>query len=71
MIHIGKLQKNDCDRFEFEGVVLTSGSVVEIKIGGQWMKGSVEHWLGAYHWFSRPEGVPVRLRNGIEARIKV
>lgn len=69
MNHQGKLTKNDCDRYEFDEIVLTSGCIVELRIGGHWILGSVEHWQDAYHWFSKPEGVAIKLRNGIEARL--
>ncbi len=73
---LGELRKNDCDRFEFCDVVLTSGSVVELRIGGHWILGSVEcvhqsepPFLGVYYWFSSKDKVPVQLRAGLMARV--
>ena len=66
----GKLQRNESGRFEVEEFALTSGHLVEIKIAGQWCFGIIEYWRDDYHWFSRPEGIPVILHNGVRARIK-
>ena len=71
----GELRKNDCDRYQFQEVVLTSGSVVELRIGGHWIIGRVEclhqsepPFLGIYYWFSTKDKVPVQLRAGLMAR---
>ncbi len=66
---VGKLKKNSIDRFELVDHEFTSGDVMELLIGGHWIKGHVEYWNASYHWFSRAEGVPVFLRNGLTVRI--
>lgn len=63
------LQKNDCGRWEFGSVELTSGSVVEIRIDGQWLCGVIEYWQDNYYWFSRQDGVTIILHSGIHARL--
>lgn len=63
------LQKNDCGRWEVGIHELTSGSLVEIRIDGQWICGVIEYWQDAYYWFSRRDGVPVVLHSGIYARL--
>ncbi len=72
----GELKKNDCDRYEFRDIVLTSGSVVEIRVGGHWILGRVEcvhqsepPFFGTYFWFSSKDKVPVQLRVGLKARL--
>lgn len=63
------LQKNDCGRWEVGFTELTSGSIVEIQIDGQWICGVIEYWHDNYYWFSRQDGVPVVLHSGIQARL--
>ena len=72
----GELKKNDCDRYEFRDIVLTSGSVVELRIGGHWIIGRVEclhqaepPFFGTYYWFSSKDKVPVKLCAGLKARL--
>ena len=65
----GELNLNDCGRWEFEYVELTSGSLVEICINGIWLLGVIESLDGKYYWFSRKESIPVILRRGIRARL--
>ncbi|MGE3680980.1 MAG: DUF5348 domain-containing protein [Bdellovibrionales bacterium] len=72
----GELKKNYCDRYQFRDVVLTSGSVVELRIGGHWIPGCVEcvhqsepPFLASYYWFSSKDKVPVQLRAGLLARL--
>lgn len=65
----GKLQKNENGRWEFSGIELTSGNVVEICIDDHWTCGVIEHWNGNYYWFSRKGGVPIVLHSGIVARL--
>lgn len=66
---IGKLERNECGRWEFSEIELTSGSVVEICIDGQWICGAIEYWQDDYYWFSRRSGVTVMLHSGIRARL--
>lgn len=66
---VGKLKKNSNERFELVDREFTSGSPMELLIGGHWIKGDVEFWNDSYHWFSRAEGVAVLLRNGLTVRI--
>lgn len=63
------LQKNDCGRWDVGTHELTSGSLVEIRIDGQWICGVIEYWQDAYYWFSRYDGIPVILHSGIYARL--
>ena len=63
------LRKNDCERWEFGSVELTSGSIVEIQIDGQWICGVIEYWHDNYYWFSRRNGIQVVLHAGILARL--
>lgn len=65
----GKLSRNECYRWEFDGIELTSGSVVEIEIDGHWLQGVIEYWSDDYYWFSKREGIPVILHSGISARL--
>ena len=65
----GKLQKNKIERWEFSGVELTSGSLVELCIEGQWICGVIEYWQDGYYWFSRRDGITVILHFGIKARL--
>ncbi len=67
----GKLFRNECGRWEFADVELTSGSIVEIEIDGHWLRGVIEHWTDDYYWFSQRDGTPVILHSGIHARIPV
>lgn len=64
----GTLYRNECDRWEFSGNQLTSGSLVEICIDGNWILGVVEFWHDDYYWFRRLDGITVILRSGIKAR---
>lgn len=66
----GRLVMNDCGRWEFDAIELTSGSLVEICIDGTWLLGAIESTNGKYYWFSRRDGIPVILRVGIRARIQ-
>ncbi|NJL24736.1 MAG: DUF5348 domain-containing protein [Calothrix sp. SM1_5_4] len=66
---VSTLQKNDCGRWEVGIHELTSGSLVEIRIDGQWICGVIEYWQDAYYWFSRYDGIPVILHSGIYARL--
>jgi hypothetical protein len=65
----GTLRRNECDRWEFADIELTSGSLVEINIDGSWIVGVIEYWTDSYYWFSRQDGIPVILQTGINARI--
>lgn len=69
MIREGGLVMNDCGRWEFDEIELTSGSLVEICIDGTWLLGVIESSNGKYYWFSRRDSIPVILRVGIKARI--
>jgi hypothetical protein len=66
----GGLVMNDCGRWEFDEIELTSGSLVEIRIDGTWLLGVIEATNGKYYWFSRHDSIPVILRTGIRARIQ-
>jgi hypothetical protein len=66
---VGKLKKNSNGRYELVDFEFTSGSRMELLIGGNWIKGYIEVWNDSYHWFSKPEGVPVLLQNGLTVRI--
>lgn len=72
----GDLKKNECGRYEFRDITLTSGSVVELCIGGHRILGRVEcvhqpepPFRGTYFLFSLKEKVPVQLRGGLKARL--
>lgn len=65
----GNLQRNEIGRWEFAGIELTSGNIVEICIEGHWICGVIECWSNNYYWFSRREGIPVVLHSGIRARL--
>lgn len=39
----GALSKNEIGRWEFGGLELTSGSVVEVLLAGQWVRGRIEY----------------------------
>jgi hypothetical protein len=69
MRHQGGLSLNDCGRWEFNNIELTSGSRVEICIDGVWLVGVIESSNGKYYWFSIRDSIPVILRAGIQARI--
>ncbi|MBI3556054.1 MAG: DUF5348 domain-containing protein [Deltaproteobacteria bacterium] len=45
-----KLERNEIRRFEVDGVELTSGSCLEVLLGGVWVPGRVEymHPMGDY-----------------------
>jgi hypothetical protein len=66
----GELVMNDCGRWEFDEIELTSGSLVEICIDRIWLLGAIESTNGNYFWFSRMDSIPVILRAGIKARIQ-
>lgn len=65
----GRLFRNVNDRWEFDGLELTSGSLVEIEIDGNWILGVIEYWMDAYYWFSKRDGIPVILSSNVNARI--
>ena len=65
----GKLYRNECERWEFDGYELTSGSLVEIEIDGHWLLGVIEHWSDGYYWFSKRDSIPVILHSGVSARV--
>ncbi len=69
MTQDGMLKRNDCGRWEFNDIELTSGRVVEIQIDDHWICGVIEHWHDSYYWFSRRNGIPVVLHSGIKARL--
>jgi hypothetical protein len=65
----GKLLRDECGRWCIEAeCVLTSGSVVQIRINDCWLQGRIEFWRGDYHWFSTRESVCVLLRPGMVVR---
>lgn len=64
----GSLYKNECERWEFSGIELTSGNFVEICIDGNWILGVIEYWHDGYYWFSRRDGISAILHSGIKAR---
>lgn len=68
-MNASSLFMNNCGRWEFGDVELTSGSRVEICIDGIWLLGVIESSDGKYYWFSRRESHPVILRTGIQARL--
>lgn len=65
------LRKNEIGRFEVEDFELTSGSAVELKLGGQWIAGRMEffHDLNEYVFITRNEGSRLQLNSSILARI--
>jgi hypothetical protein len=65
----GKVLRNECERWEFNGIELTSGCLVEIEIDGHWLLGVIEYWIDGYYWFSRRDGIPVILHSGVNARL--
>ena len=69
MYREGNLRLNSCGRWEFDDFELTSGSLVEICIDGNWLLGVIESCDGKYYWFSRRDSIPVILRKGIKARL--
>lgn len=66
---VGSLERNECGRWEFLEIELTSGSTVEICIDGYWIVGVIEYWQDDYYWFSCEYGIPVMLQSSIEARL--
>ena len=71
MILENVLVRNHRGRFEVCEHELKSGSSLDIQINGEWLEGFVEHWGDGYFWFSKLESIPVILRNGIKARLKL
>lgn len=75
IIHEGVLSLNKNDRFEFDGVELTSGMGVEILVqdypddAPEWVASSIEADLGSYYLVARPKldlkGKRARIRKSI------
>jgi Domain of unknown function (DUF5348) len=65
---LGGIQKTVAGRYRLNDLNLSSGDCVELLVGGHWAKGTVEFWNGEYHWFSRSEGIPVVLQEGMVMR---
>lgn len=67
---IGKLRKNEIGRWEIRDHEFSSGSCLEIKLGGRWINGVIEHNGEDYYFYTQAEGIPIKLYNNMDARIK-
>ena len=67
----GQLRKNITGRWQLNECELTSGSCLEIKMGGKWISGCIEYLRcdADYFFYTDNEGHPIRLYNNILARI--
>lgn len=66
----GILFVNTNGRFEFSNYELTSGSVCEILINGEWVNGRIEHvFQHGYAFYAGPNETYVKLIPGMRARV--
>lgn len=69
----GILRKNTIDRFEVfdqknnRDFEITSGCVIEVNIGGQWIKTRIESTMGGY--YAVQQGV--QLLPGLKVRVRI
>ena len=59
---------NENRRYELDGVELSSGSALEIKLGGQWLTGRIEH-SSKNGYFLLLDGVVILLGNACHLRL--
>lgn len=63
------LHMNECRRWQFGSTELSCGSVVEIYVFGQWVRGRVEHTARRGYFLLDPgTGAALELLDGMQAR---
>ena len=62
------LIRNENGRYELDGVELSSGSPLEIKLGGQWLAGRIEH-SPKHGYFLLLDGIVIILGSACRLRM--
>jgi len=67
----GTLNKNEIGRWEINDHEFTSGSCLEILLDNKWIRGVIEYWHSRsdYYFYTRLEGIPIGLLQGVTARV--
>lgn len=64
-----RLFKNGCDRWQFGGIELSCGSVVEVEAFGCWLLGRIEAGERGYFLLDPDTTAILYLREGMKARL--